>query len=449
MRFITLVLLMLTTFAVQADLLVSLQAYENKKYSEAKAGFITLLPLGNPDAAFNLGVMAYYGEGQEINRVEALSYFLLAEKLQHPDASAIVQRVYAEASSDERVQADAAAAKAFAAAIIKQDAQPYHLSKEQPPAAINTPMPIIPEEVTRKNPFGFIVLQYLVDGTGRVQVVDVLDSFPVGAYDFHAMRELRRWEYAATGRPHLMSVQLNFWIAGVMDAGSANRIVNQNNLWTYAQAGSARYQETLGSALNVISMVSGALVYVDKDLSEPGDKLDLTTWFDSRKLKINIEAFDGEVTVQTNAKGEIERVLQSDELIAPEAETLLGMRIRGGKEGIFRLSNSTKQERTFSRLVNRPTILIQQYVPVHEQLTAEYWWRTAATNGDRRAQRILGAKREDWQFYLIQQQDPLAAAWHGARLWLDGEKTEAKVLLEQAQAAGYKPATELLQILSL
>jgi len=81
--------------------------------------------------------------------------------------------------------------------------------------------------------------------------------------------------------------------------------------------------------------------------------------------------------------------------------------------------------------------------------TAWYWWQKAASNGNLRAQRIMGAHRQDWQFYLLQQQDPMASAWHGARLVLDGETAEGKALLEQARAADYKPAAELLKAMAL
>ncbi|MCF4010911.1 SEL1-like repeat protein [Rheinheimera sp. UJ63] len=449
MRLILVLGFLLLSFGVRADWLSALQAYENKQYAVAKTGFTNLLPLGNANAAFNLGVMAYYGEGQEVDLEQALTYFLLAEQLQHEQAADIVKRIYEEASTAQRAGAEEAAAKALAGVFIKKNAQRYQLSKEQPPAEISTPMPDIPNDVTRKHPFGYVVVQFLVDGEGRVKVADAVDGFPEGAFDPYVFRTMGRWQYEATGKAHLMSVRLSFWATGSMNARSANQIIKGQNLWSYAQLGSSRHQEMLGSVLNLVSMVSGAEVYIDEDLPAPANEPDVSAWFESRKFDINIPGLAGAVSVATNEKGEIVRLLDASELTHPAAETLQGMRIRGANSGFFRLSNSLSQDRSFSRVSKKNSILVEQYHAVHQELTAGYWWKTAAANGDRRAQRILGAQREDWQFYLIQQQDPLATAWHGARLWLDGEKTEAKALLEQAQAAGYKPATELLQILSL
>ncbi|GHG75890.1 hypothetical protein GCM10010919_30540 [Alishewanella longhuensis] len=448
MRIVFLILFLVATFGVRADWLVALQAYENKKYSAAKVGFENLLPLGNADAAFNLAVMAYYGEGQEVNLEEALSHFLLAEKLQHPQATEIVKRIYQEASAAQRVAAEDAASKAFSAVIIKQDAKAYQLSREHAPAQISTPMPDIPDDVSRKNPFGYIVLQFLVDGSGRVQVVDAIDGFPEGVFDSYTFRAMRRWQYEATGKPHLLSVKLNFWVKGAMNGRSANQVLSHQNLWQYAQIGSGRHQEMLGSVLNLVSMVSGALVYVEPSLSEPQSAPDLSAWFETKKLEVNISSLEGSVSVQTNEQGEIVRLLDISSLYKPEPEKILGLKVRGAAAGIFELTKNISQDRSFSRISKRDGIIIQQYLPVHAMLTPGFWWKKAAVNGDRRAQRILGAQREDWQFYLLQQQDPMAMAWHGARLILDGERTEGVTLLEQAKTAGYKPAADLIEVLA-
>lgn len=434
-------------FCARPDMLLSLQAYENKQYSEAKAGFEKLLPLGNAEAAFNLAVMAYYGEGQEASIEQALTYFLLAEKLQQPQVTETLRRVYQEASPAQREVAEEAATKAFSAVIVKQDAKAYQLSREQGPAQVSTPLPDIPDDVSRKNPFGYIVLQFLVDGNGRVQVVDAVDGFPEGAFDSYTFRAMRRWQYEATGKPHLMSVKLSFWVQGSMDARSANRVLNHQNLWQYAQLGSSRSQEMLGSVLNLISMVSGALVYIDSDLAEPQSAPDLSAWFETKKLEVNMSSLEGRVSVQTNEQGEIVRLLDVSSLHKPEPEKILGLKVKGAAAGIFELTKNINQDRSFSRISKRDSIIIQQYLPVHAMLTPGYWWKKAAVNGDRRAQRILGAQREDWQFYLLQQQDPMAMAWHGARLILDGERTDGITLLEQAKTAGYKPAVDLIAVL--
>lgn len=449
MRSIVFFLLTIISFNSYADWLSSLQAYESKQYTKAKVGFQALLPLGNADAAFNLGVMAYYGEGQDVDLVEALHYFLLAEKLQHEQAAAIVRRVYQEASGEQRGLAESAAATAFSKVIIKQNATPYQLSLEPEPQQINTPMPNIPDDVSRKHPFGYVVLQLLVGGNGNVQVVDVVDGFPEGVFDAYTFRAIQHWQFEATGKQHLVSQQLNFWVTESMSARTANQVLRAQNLWDYAQLGSSRHQEMLGSVLNLIEMVSGALVYVDDSTAGEEVVPDVSRWFSTKKRRVVIPSLDGEVNVQTNARGEIVRLLSADRLKRPEPETLLGLRIREAGEGIFKLSNGLTESRAFTRVRDKELVLVKEYIPVNEKLTPWYWWKKAAINGDLRAQRILGAKLQDWQFYLLQQQDPMATAWHGARLILDGERSEGKVLLDQAAAAGYKPATGLLNALIL
>ena len=69
---------------VQADMLDALKAYEQGNYTEAQQQFAELVPLGNELAAFNLGAMAYQGEGQEQDLSKAIAYFMLAAGLQHP-----------------------------------------------------------------------------------------------------------------------------------------------------------------------------------------------------------------------------------------------------------------------------------------------------------------------------------------------------------------------------
>lgn len=449
MRVTALLLLILLSFTVQADWLGSVQAYEKKQYAVAKVGFQGLVPLGNADAAFNLGVMAYYGEGQAVDLGEALSYFLLAEQLEHQQAAAIVKRVYQEASSEQRAQAEQASAKMLAGVVIKKNAARYQLSSEREPEALNAPMPDVPDDVFRRHPIGYIVLQLLVNEQGRVAVVDAVDSFPQGVFEPYTFRAVRRWQFEATGKQHLVSRQINFWVSGAMTARGANQILSHQQLWQYAQAGSQHHQEILGSALNLIRLVAGVVTYFDPALPELVQAPDLSDWFEKKKLEIAISGFQGSVIVHTNPQGEISRLLDVDDLKQPEAEKLLGLKIRGAGEGVFSLSSRQAQSRSFSRLNQNDLVLVQQHFPVHPMQTAWYWWQKAASNGNLRAQRIMGAHRQDWQFYLLQQQDPMASAWHGARLVLDGETAEGKALLEQARAADYKPAAELLKAMAL
>lgn len=437
MRLYSLLLLSMASFSLSADWLSGLTAYENKDFARAKTEFSQLLPLGNGKAAFNLGVMAYYGEGQTPDLVKALSYFLLASEFKHPQADDILTRLQKEANPEQRRQAQELAQQAQQAVVIKKDFKPYRFTHEHPPAGLSTPLPNIPDDVHRRHPFGYIVLRYLVDGDGRVQVVDTVDAFPEGAFDSYTFRAMRRWQYEATGKQHLMTTQINFWVRGVMTGRQANQLLNHQNLWDYAQAGAPRYQEMLGSVLNLIDIVADGLLVIDSQLPLEQKAPDLTELFRQQQLRFLLPSFVGSAEVQTNDKGEIIRVIPGRLLQSPSAEELIGERIRGAKAGWYSLSRATR----------RDTATVQHYLPMSNAMNPWYWWNEAAINGDRRAQRILGAKREDWQFYLLRLQDPVATAWHGARLILDGETAEGQALLQQAAAAGYSQANELLQAL--
>lgn len=437
MRLCSLLLLSIASFSLSADWLTGLIAYEKQEYSKAKAEFSQLLPLGNGKAAFNLGVMAYYGEGQPADLVAALAYFMLASHLQHPEADDILTRLQQEATTEQRRQAQLLAQQAEQALVIKTDFRPYRFSHDHPPAVQNKSMPDIPDDVHRKHPFGYIVLRYLVDGNGRVQVVDTVDAFPSGVFDPYTFRAMRRWQYEATGKQHLMTTQINFWVRGAMTGRQATWLLSHQNLWNNALAGAPRQQEILGSVLNLVNIVADGNLMINPDLPFDNNVPDLTELFRKQQLRFTLSSFVGSVEVQTDDKGEIIRVLSSQLLQRPTAEELVGQRIRGASAGLYSLSRASR----------RDSAIIQPYVAMSEAMSPLYWWNQAAINGDRLAQRILGAQREDWQFYLLQQGDPQAMAWHGARLILDGETSEGQALLQQAVEAGYRQATELLQAL--
>ena len=90
---------------VQADMLDALKAYEQGNYTEAQQQFAELVPLGNELAAFNLGAMAYQGEGQEQDLSKAIAYFMLAAGLQHPQAEDLLLSVRKQASEPQLTQA--------------------------------------------------------------------------------------------------------------------------------------------------------------------------------------------------------------------------------------------------------------------------------------------------------------------------------------------------------
>lgn len=425
------------SFSVQADWVSAIRAYEGGSFAEAKTEFEKLIPLANENAAFNLGIMAYQGQGQQVSLAESLARFMLAAQLGHKQAVGLVDRLVDETSAEQQHQARQLVRKWQSQILIKKDAATYQLSQEAPLTPINTPMPRIPDLVARNNKFGYIVVRYLVDGSGIVQVADSVDSFPEKVYEYDTLHAVRQWQYEATGRPHLMTTQINFWVRGSMTNNQARRLLNTNGLWEYAQKGAVRHQEATGSLLNLIRIVSNSQLLISDEVVLPEGTPDFSEWFHKPRLSFPVSEFVGYVEVKTNEKGEIIHVLRDSYLHSPTADKLIGEKVRGAKSGTYSLSRPSK----------RDNAIAQNYVVTHEKLTAKYWWNEAAKNGDITAQRILGAQREDWQFYLLQQNDPVAAAWHGARLILDGEREEGQTLLEQSAAAGYPQARQLISVL--
>ncbi|MDP4535721.1 energy transducer TonB [Alkalimonas collagenimarina] len=422
---------------VKAEFFQALQAYEKESYSTAYTGFSALIELGNAEAAFNLGVMYYHGHGIEANPIESMAYFHLAHSLGNKDAATIQQQISAQLSESERRLARLRFEELRQQVIIRDDAEATQLYDVVDLQALATPMPVFSDDVHRRSHFGYIVIRYLVDKDGSVPVVDVIDSYPAGIYERDTLRALRRWKFEPTGKQHLVSTQLNFWVPGSLRSREAQQFLERDQIWDYAALGISAYQEYIGSVLHLVHIASGKHTFIDESLPDEWDLPDFTELLGSRSLSFRYRSFLGYTLVQVE-DGVIQAVLADHALEAPDASELIGKRIRGATSGHY----------TISRPSRRDSILVQKRYPVPRQHTAGYWWSEAAKNGNAKAQRILANQRVDWQFYLLQQNEVTSMAWHGVRLTLDGESEQGLALIERAADQGYGVAEELLKVMT-
>ncbi len=80
-----------------------------------------------------------------------------------------------------------------------------------PPKPLTRPNPDYPLAALSRGIAGSVLLEYTVDGRGRVVKARVLESTPPGVFEEVALRAVSRWRYEALGtEPTTMQVRLRF-----------------------------------------------------------------------------------------------------------------------------------------------------------------------------------------------------------------------------------------------
>lgn len=80
---------------------------------------------------------------------------------------------------------------------------------DSPPAPLQRAAPQIPYQLRKKGISGHVLLQLLIDETGRVAEMRVLDSEPQGVFDTYALEAARTWRF----RPGMHSgVATSVWM---------------------------------------------------------------------------------------------------------------------------------------------------------------------------------------------------------------------------------------------
>jgi spore coat protein U-like protein len=75
--------------------------------------------------------------------------------------------------------------------------------------------------------------------------------------------------------------------------------------------------------------------------------------------------------------------------------------------------------------------------------SSNYWLLTAAKNGHLEAQRLMAARSDEWENYMLQQNDAQVQTWAGVSKILKGEQEQGHLLLEKAIAQQYEVAEEI------
>jgi len=424
--------LLLQPPAAFANFLTGLQAYENKDYATAQYEFSALLPLANEQAAFNLAAMAFNGEGQAEDKAKALAYFELAAALGHPDTAAMVNKIKPKLNA-EQVKTAARLLAKLQQSVVISDVEPETENKPDL-QAIERVSPKYPQNAARKGLFGYVNIRYVVDEQGGVIAVDTLDSFPENVFEKEAMAAVKQWRYQPTGKKQLGSVKMTFSM-GPLQQKSLEKWLKKYQMWAYATAGSPQHQEALGSLLHLVQ--NNAYVGLENDEQAAFDANKLPAALFSKKSNIpntTIEHFDGYAKVEVNDEGIVTKIVEAKYQRSKSAEEILLNKPLPNslKAGVYSLSKQIDDK-----------VSIHQYVRANPLYQYEYWWKTAAKNGDLRAQRFLAATSTQWEDYLLSKDDPQVQTWVGARMFLDGDTANGKALLAKAQRQNYPLALEL------
>jgi TonB family protein len=414
-----------------ADFLTALQAYQKKDYATAQTEFSALLPVGNEQAAFNLAAMAMNGQGQVPDQIKALAYFDLAANLGHTEAYSYSNKLKPTLTADESKTA-LALLEQLTNSLLITNSIPSVKSTE--PTAIQRFAPDYPIDAALQGLFGYVTVRYLVDEQGTVLAVDSLDSFPAKVFERAAMKAVKRWRYQPTGKKQLGTVKMTFSM-GPLQQTALQKWLEKYQIWSYAMAGSPEHQEGLGSLLHLLAHNSGVTPEFDDNAEFSTEALP-EVFFSQvvAERPQQIEHFQGYAKVEVNDQGIVTKILGAkNQQTYTAAELLLQKKLPNvNSGGVYNL---------IDQLDNK--VVISKVVTVNPLYSYYYWWKTAAKNGDLRAQRFLAAHDQQWENYLLSKNDPQVQTWVGARMLLDGESVNGKALLAKAQQQKYPLALEL------
>jgi TonB family protein len=421
----------------QADMLQALKAYEERNYTVAQQTFAELLPLGNELAAFNLGAMAYQGEGQDADLVKAIAYFTLAAELKHNRVQPILTSLTGKASAEQLKQANILFEQLRQSVVVV----PAQLNQSKPAADMPEPLkrvaPTYPKNAARDGKFGYVALRFLVDEQGEVTAVDTLDAYPENTFEKSAIQAVKKWRYAASEKKHLFNVRLDYSLEGYVKLSTVEKVVAENHLWDYAVAGAPQYQFALGMLLSLMEVQSHNSLWFDPDLALSAEP-DFSIYKKRATLRPDFDGFWGYAVVRVAPDGTITEQLEADIEAKSEITSLIGQKLKGEVEAeVYRINRQSD--------IRGSKMSVTASLQVPRSMSGQYWWQQAAKNGSVEAQRVMAAYDKQWENYLLARQDEEVMAWTGTRLILEGQREQGMLLLEQAIAKNYAPAKEMKQ----
>ncbi|MDR6984914.1 TonB family protein [Rheinheimera pacifica] len=431
------VVLLFASSMAQADMLAGLKAYEQKKYEEAQQHFAELLPLGNELAAYNLGAMAYQGEGQPQDLTKALAYFMLAADLEYKPAVSLLSTLVEQATETQLEQSTQQFEKLKQHVLIT----PADLDKSRKvdsPEPLKRKHPEYPLKAAQKRQFGYVQLRFLVNEEGNVTAIDTLDSYPVNVFETSAIKAVKRWRYAPSEQKHIMKLRLSYSIGEGIKLPVVEDVVNELKLWDYAVAGVPQYQLALGTLWSLVGLQSGNLFTYDSKLPLAA-KPDFSIFAHRSPVTADFSDFSdfwGDATVRVSEDGLITEQIKANFEDKSKVTNLVGLKLKGNIESdVYALSRLS----TFS---SKKTV-VRAVVKAPDSMSDMFWWEQAAKNGSVEAQRVMAAHESQWEHYLLHKEDAEVMAWAGTRFILEGQREYGLQLIEQAIAKNYQPAKEM------
>ncbi|MBY0418669.1 MAG: energy transducer TonB [Pararheinheimera sp.] len=444
-------LVMATLLAVsaiaQADLSQSVKFYQEKNYSQARAEFAHLASLGNAGAAFNLGVMALYGEEETKDPVRAYAYFLFAHQLRHVKAADVLQQLSTTVTESQQQQAQRMSVQ------LLQHSIPVYSANEPAPAhqevfrtTLRRDHPKYPVEAAKNGISGFALAKLVVDQQGNVVYVNTQYGLPDLTFAKATEIALRRWKYSPSPVISIHTVRMEFSLDPV-NPQSAERLKLRNTqiqllhqqAWPGALAGSAKQQLFLAGLLDYLQNQSRTYALMNQPISTPPTLADLSHAIDEGKSH-TMPAFMGEAFLVVDATQQ----LQSVQPISGTVPLRAGESMAGLAQGVYKI---TPRDLNYDK--SAPVVYATEQMNIEPMLTApmewtsNYWLDQAARNGDLTAQRARAVHQPYWAHYLQQQHDPEALGWFAIELLSQNKVHEAKAAFEKAKKAGFRSSSNL------
>lgn len=440
----------LASTIAQADLSQTVKLYHEKNYSQARTEFETLTKLGNARAAFNLGVMALYGEGETKDPVRAYAYFSFAHQLGYTKAVEVLQQLSTTVTASQQQQA-----KQLSAQML-QNALPVYSANEPAPAhqelfrtTLRRDHPKYPVDAARKGISGFALAQLVVDQQGAVVYAKTQYGLPDLVFAKATETALRRWKYNPAPAITIHTVRMEFSLDPVNNlSAEGKRLRNaqiqlvQQQAWPGAVAGSAAQQLFLAGLLDYLQDQNHIYALVDQHVTTPPAFADLSHEIDEGK-SYNIPTFMGEAFLVVNAT----QKLQSVQRISGTVSLRSGDSMVGLNQGVYKITPlNLNYGKNAAVVYATDQMYVKPVLTVPAEWTSSYWLDQAARNGNLTAQRARAVYQPYWANYLRQQNDPEALGWFAIELLSQNKVPEAKTAFDKAKKAGFRSSSGLDQL---
>lgn len=437
---------LLAACSVQAAYLDAVQAYQQNHFTDAQREFEQLRLLGNANAAFNLGIMAYKGQGEQVDLVKAAAYLRYAESLNHPRAGAALVELAPGLSAEQQTSAKLRFSELQQQQLIANSLN--LVESEESRAAKQTLIqspPKYPIEAAKAGISGYSRLRFVVSPDGEPKFIQVVDSYPRKVFDKESINAIKKWRYAKSEQARLMSVQLDFMLP---DTAGDNRYINklyefaeQNKLWQAANAQYDAHQLTLSQWFAMVRLKLVVSPREDKDAELAQDLPSKALFGELQKATLRVAIADSlpfEVDLKDNKVTSVRYNTGAPPLTLPKAEHYIAPGLP-----LFKQPQADGKYVFFAK-AGKKDVHLFTVQPMPSNWFQEYWLNRAARNGNTEAQRQLAMADQQWQDYLLSKHDEQALAWSALQLAMAGEQAQSKTQLEIISSSQDRLVVELI-----